>query len=202
MNDEQFYNQVGNDRISSRQIDELIGIARGLCADNQIKDLEVNFLEKWLAANLAASEQPLTKTLYRRIQEVLADGRVTEEERSELLVTLQSFSNDDFELGEVLKSTTLPLCDPAPDIIFMDRHFTFTGTFKFGKRKDCESAVSDRGAKVGSLTRKTDFLVIGLYATESWKHSTFGNKILDACEMRSAGVPISIVSEEHWFKFL
>lgn len=192
MNDEQFYNHLGNDRISSRQIDELIGIARGLCADNHLNELEVTFLEKWLAANLAASDQPLIKTLYQRIQEMLADGLVTDIERNELLTTLQSFTNDDFELGEVLKSTTLPLCIPAPDITFVDRHFTFTGTFKFGKRKDCENAVCGRGASVGSLTRKTDFLVIGLYATESWKHSTFGNKILDACEMRSSGVPISI----------
>ena len=200
MQDEKFCNRVGNDRISSRQIDELIGIARGLCADNHLNELEVAFLEKWLAANLAASEQPLIGTLYQRIREMLADGQVTDDERSELFATLQSLSNDDFELGEVLKSTTLPLCDPAPSIVFTDRHFTFTGTFKFGKRKDCENAVFDRGASFGSLTRKTDFLVIGLYATESWKHSTFGNKILDACEMRSSGVPIAIVSEEHWAK--
>jgi NAD-dependent DNA ligase len=202
MNDDQFYNRVGNDRISSRQIDELIGIARGLCADNLLNELEVKFLEKWLVANLAASEQPLMGALYQRIQEILSDGMVTDSERGELLAALQSLSNDDFELGEVLKATTLPLCDPPPQIIFPDRHFTFTGTFKFGKRKDCESLVSDLGATVGSLTRKTDYLVIGLYATESWKHSTFGNKILDACEMRSSGLPIAIVSEEHWAKFI
>ena len=33
---DEFYNRVGGDRIGSRQIDELIGIARGLVADNQI----------------------------------------------------------------------------------------------------------------------------------------------------------------------
>jgi heat shock protein HslJ len=45
MRDEQFYNRVGSERISSRQIDELIGIARGLCADNQINQLEVELFE-------------------------------------------------------------------------------------------------------------------------------------------------------------
>ncbi|WP_235982964.1 hypothetical protein [Sphingomonas albertensis] len=48
------------------------------------------------------------------------------------------------------------------------------------------------------MTQKTDVLVIGLYATESWKHSSFGNKILKAADMRAEGVPITIVSEEHW----
>jgi hypothetical protein len=33
---DEFYNQVDGDRIASRQIDELIGIARGLVADDQI----------------------------------------------------------------------------------------------------------------------------------------------------------------------
>lgn len=202
MRDEQFYNRVGSERISSRQIDELIGLARGLCADNQLNQLEVEFLEKWLAANSGVSDQPLIRTLYERIGQILADGLVTEDERGELFATLQALSAGDFELGEVLKATSLPLCSPVPEIVFPNRRFTFTGTFKLGNRRDCESVVEDRGAIPGPLSFKTNYLVIGLYATESWKHSAFGNKILDACEMRSSGVPIGIVSEEHWTKFI
>jgi hypothetical protein len=41
-------------------------------------------------------------------------------------------------------------------------------------------------------------LVVGLYATESWKHSSFGTKIIKAVDMREAGAPIAIVSEAHW----
>ncbi len=202
MRDEQFYNRVGGERISSRQIDELIGLARGLCADNQLNQLEVEFLEKWLAANSGVSDQPLIRTLYGRIQEILADGIVSVDERNELFATLQALSTGDFELGEVLKSTSLPLCSPAPEIAFPNRRFTFTGTFKLGKRRDCENVVAERGAIPGPLSLKTNYLVIGLYATESWKHSAFGNKILDACKMRSDGIPISIVSEAHWTKFI
>jgi hypothetical protein len=44
---DEFYNRVGGDRISSRQIDELIGIARGLTADRKINQPEVEFLQKW-----------------------------------------------------------------------------------------------------------------------------------------------------------
>jgi NAD-dependent DNA ligase len=132
----------------------------------------------------------------------LADGHVTNDERDELFATLQALSAGDFELGEVLKSTSLPLCNPAPDIAFPYRRFTFTGTFRLGMRKDCERVVAERGAIPGPLSLKTDYLVIGLYATESWKHSSFGNKILDACKMRSDGVTISIVSEKHWTKYI
>lgn len=50
--DDKFYNRVGGDRISSRQVDELIGLARGLAADGSINKAEVEFLQKWLAAGL------------------------------------------------------------------------------------------------------------------------------------------------------
>lgn len=72
--DDSFKNRVGGDRIASRQIDELIGLARGLVADGRINQAEVEFLRKWLVANAAISDQPLIRTLYRRVNEILADG--------------------------------------------------------------------------------------------------------------------------------
>lgn len=200
--DEAFYNRVGGDRISSRQIDELIGIARGIAVDGALSQAEVEFLQKWLAANASISDQPVIRTLYRRIDEMLSDDVLDPEESAELLETLNSFSNRDFELGEVLKSTTLPLCRPPPDLTFVGRTYCFTGTFNYGQRKFCEQAVAERGGSCGSLSQRTDYLVVGVYATESWKHSTHGNKIIKASEWRDRGVPIAIVSEEHWTKHL
>jgi NAD-dependent DNA ligase len=131
-----------------------------------------------------------------------SSGSLDADEGAELLETLNSFSNRDFELGEVLKSTTLPLSDPAPELTFADRIYCFTGTFSYGQRKHCEKAVVDRGGSCAGLSQKTNVLVIGVYATESWKHSSFGNKILKASEWRDAGLPIAIVSEKHWVRYL
>lgn len=200
--DDTFLNSMGRDRISGRQIDELIGLAKGVELDGVITLAEAEFLQKWLAANAAITQQPLIKTLYDRINEILHDGGIDEEERHELLDTLNRFSNRDFELGEVMKATTLPLCQPAPTLEFQGRRYCFTGTFVFGQRKHCEEVVRERGAEAGSLTQKTNVLVIGTYATESWKHSSFGTKILKAVEWRERGVPISIVSEGHWTRFV
>lgn len=196
---EELYNRLGDDRITSRQIDELVGLARGVAADGDLNQAEVEFLQKWLAANLVISQHPLIRTLYQRINDVLSDGVLDSEEKTLLLDTLNSFSSRDFELGEVLKSSTLPLCDPAPVLTFTNKAYCFTGTFMFGQRKACEAAVFERGGQAGGLSRKTDVLVIGAYATESWKHSSFGNKILQASEWRDEGRrPIAIVSEQHW----
>ncbi len=200
--EERFHNQVGNERIADRQIDELIGLARGIAADGQINQAEVEFLQKWLVANLPITDHPLIRTLYRRVDDILHDGIVDEDEKAELLDTLNRFSSRDFELGEVLKATSLPLCAPPPALGFAGERYTFTGTFTYGCRKRCEGAVTDRGADAGSLTRNTTVLVIGTYATESWKHSSFGLKILKACDFRTKHRKPFIVSEEHWVRHL
>ncbi|OYX17245.1 MAG: NAD-dependent DNA ligase [Sphingomonadales bacterium 32-67-7] len=201
MNEAQ-YNRLGGDRINSRQIDELIGIARGLAADGALNQPEIEFLQKWLAVNVDISDQPVIRTLYGRVNDILRDGVADQDECLELLDTLERFSSGDFELGEVLKATTLPLCDPAPDLYFDGLLYCFTGTFNFGQRKHCEQAVVERGGNCGGLRKGTDVLVIGAYATSSWKHSSFGNKIIQACEWRDGGMPIVIVSEEHWRRHL
>jgi NAD-dependent DNA ligase len=200
--DEQQLNRLNNDRLQSRQVDELIGLARGLIADGSINNAEVEFLQSWLLNNLSISHQPLIATLYHRVGEILADGVADPDECADLLAALTRFTAGDAELGEAAKATTLPLCDPAPSLSFAGRRYCFTGTFSFGQRRHCEQAVESRGGSVGSLTRQTDFLVIGAYATDSWKHSSFGQKIMKAAEMRESGEPISIVSEEHWTKSL
>ncbi|EKS38747.1 BRCT domain-containing protein [Afipia clevelandensis] len=201
--DDEFLNRVGGDRITSRQVDELIGLARGLIADGVINHSEVEFLQNWLAANTVVSSQPVIRLLYKRVSSILADGVVDEDEKRDLLDTLNEISDRDIGLGEPLRATTLPLCSPAPTpLVFAGQHYCFTGTFNFGQRKECEAVVVGKGGSAGSLTKKTNVLVIGIYATESWKHSAFGNKITRAAEMRSEGHPISIVSETHWVRFL
>jgi NAD-dependent DNA ligase len=200
--DSNFYNRIGGERISDRQVDELIGLARGVLADGKLNQDEVEFIQKWLAANTAISDQPLIRTLYRRVNEVLKDGVLDAEETAELIETLNGFVDRNFELGETMKSTSLPLDEPAPVLMFPGKRYCFTGTFTFGQRKDCERVIVERGGQAGGLSQKTNVLVIGTYATESWKHSSFGNKILQACEWRDEGRPICIVSERHWVAHL
>lgn len=200
---DELYNRFGRERISHRQVDELIGLSRGLCADGVLNQAEVEFLEKWLAANLATTANPLVTTLYDRIRDILEDGVADEEECDDLFGSLNAFSDTSFETGELLKSTTLPLCSPPPHLEFPGVSYCFTGTFTYGKRRECQHAVVERGGTCGSLTQNTNYLVIGEYATESWKHSSFGHKIMKAVEMRDEkGLPISIIAEQHWVRFL
>jgi len=196
------HNVFGADRLGSRQIDELIGLARGVLADGSINEAEIAFLDQWLQQASGVSEQPLINGLLSAIRGILADGKVDEYEKKELFDTLRSFTGPALEHGEIMQPSDLPLCKPAPPLFFRGQRYCFTGTFAFGQRKACESVVIERGGLCGPLAKSTDFLVVGAYVTETWKHTTFGDKIMRAVEFREMGVPISIVCEPHWLSYL
>lgn len=189
-------------RLDDRLVNELIGLSHGIIADGTVNQRETEYLQKWLVANVGASDNPIVANLLHRVNDMLRDGFLDADEAAELFETLRKFSGGDFELGELLKSTSLPLDSPPPEISFDQTRFCFTGTFAFGSRRDCEDAVERHGASAGSLTSKTDYLVIGTYATESWIHSSYGRKIERAVEMKHEGLPISIVGEAHWLEYV
>lgn len=189
-------------RIDDRQVNELLGLAHGLLADGRIDQSEAEYLQKWLVANTASHENPVIANFLQRINDMLSDGVLDDDEANDLFETLQRFSGGDFELGELQKSSSLPLNEPPPDLIFPEQSFCFTGTFAYGSRRECEGAVKSLGAKAGSLTQKTNYLVIGIYATDSWAHSSYGRKIEKAVKMQSDGIGIQIVGEEHWVNHL
>lgn len=193
---------LGSD-IGDRQVSELVGVARGLIADGHLNDAEIEFLHKWLVGNDAAQSNPVLGILFDRIREIYADGYVDEDERSNLTDVLHQFAANDFELGELLTPTALPITDPAPNLDFDGRRFCFTGTFAYGRRAACEAIVAQYGAICApNLTRQTDYLIIGQYATAAWKQSSFGRKIEHAVELRASGIPIAIIAEHHWRNYI
>jgi NAD-dependent DNA ligase len=198
MGETQLRNLYNRAQIDDRQVNELIGLARGIIADGAANQAEAEYLYKWLAQNKDATGNPIIATLFDRVRHYFGDGKLDVDEAAELFETLQSFSGGPFELGEATKSTSLPLCSPPPAINYVGQNFCLTGTFAYGSRKDCEATIADRGGSLGGVSKKTNYLIIGIYATDSWAHSSYGRKIERAAELRSEGAPISIVGEEHW----
>ncbi|MGH1371155.1 MAG: BRCT domain-containing protein [Cellvibrionaceae bacterium] len=194
--------RFNRERITARSVDELIGLCNGLIADGTVNQAEAEFLLSWLSQNIDAIDDPFIATLYGRVSEMLSDGILDSDEEGELLDTLMKLTGHGVSDAEEKLSTDLPLCVPEPEISFEGCRFCFTGTFSFGKRRDCELAVLSKGGEVGNLSRKTRFLVIGRYATRDWVHSSYGRKVIDAVRMRESGDAISIVSEEQWMQAL
>jgi len=193
---------MNSSRLQVRQVDELVGLAKGIVADSILNNDELAYLVRWLVANREVANDPVVDLLYERVRLMLADGVFDDDERADLLATLKDFGSDPIEMGEVMKSASIPFSDPTPLLGFAGWRYCFTGTFNHGVRANCEATVQSRGATAGSLTKTTDVLVVGQYATESWLHSSYGRKIMKAVEMRNGGHHIAIVAEDHWASHL
>lgn len=196
------FNIFNRERLDERQIDELTGMCRALCADGKIVQSEAELLHNWMNTNREITNNPIVEILFHRIRKMLADDVLDSEEATELYETLNAFTGGNIETGDCLKATTLPVDNPAPDIFFQNKSFCFTGTFGFGSRSECEAFIDHKGGQAHPrVTKKLNYLVIGAYATDAWIHSSYGRKIEKAATYRNEGIPLVIISEEHWLKF-
>ncbi|KXS53864.1 MAG: NAD-dependent DNA ligase (Contains BRCT domain type II) [Marinobacter sp. T13-3] len=187
--------------IQDRQIDTLIGLSKGVSADGQVNQAEAEFLMSWLVQNRQSTDNPIIINLLEKISAMLEDGVLDPEESVELLEILQKISGESSEIGELAKTSSLPVDDPLPEIDFEGRSFLFTGTCAFGTRKQCHEATEQLGGNIAKGVNKTlDYLVLGTYVTDSWAHESFGRKIEKAIEYREKGLPVAILTEEHWVR--
>jgi hypothetical protein len=99
-------------RLADREVNELIGLTHGIIADGMVTKDEVDYLHKWLVGHTAGAGNPVVADLLGRVDAILADGVVDPEEAADLFSVLQRFAAGDFEIGETLKATTLPLDAP------------------------------------------------------------------------------------------
>jgi hypothetical protein len=72
-----------------QSLGELPGIAKGLPADEELSDAEIEFLHDWLEEHFSITFAFPANVIHARIKEVPEDGVITEEERSHLVDTLK-----------------------------------------------------------------------------------------------------------------
>jgi len=193
------FNKFNRKDIQDRQIDTLIGLSKGVSADGNVNQAEAEFLMSWLVQSRQSTDNPIIINLLQRVSAMLEDGVLDREESVELLEILQKISGDTSEIGELAKTSSLPVNDPLPEIEFNGSSFLFTGTCAFGTRKQCHEATESLGGTIAKgVNKNLNYLVLGTYVTDSWAHETFGRKIEKAIEYREKGLPVVILTEEHW----
>lgn len=185
----------------NRSLGALIGIAQGLICDNQLNDSEIGFLQKWLEANDVISTTFPGDVLYSRIQNAIADGVITEEERIHLIDTLQQLVGETLEeLTDNTHISSLAI-DKVNEISFEGKRFLLTGDFVFGSKQICKQFTERFGGVVSkskTVSKKIDYVVVGGLGSKEWKFGSFGNKIKDAMQLKSEGSSILIIHEDCW----
>ena len=191
-------------RVVDRSIDELIGLCKGIMADGVVMQEEAEFLLEWLNTNRHAANQWPANVIYPRLQQFMEDGVLDAEEERELFLLLSDMGGRTKTMPDAQSpATRLPLDAPQPAVEIEGNNFVITGRFASGNRKVVAREIITRGGRVtASVTKNTDYLVIGDIGSRDWIHSTHGRKIEKAIELRNDNRPIAIISEEHWVSFL
>ena len=182
----------------------LLGIATGLLADRQLNDAEIRFLKDWLDVNDAAAVAWPGDVLHARVKAVLADGKISESERTHLVETLQQIigGGGRVEPPKTRAVATL-MFDSERIAIFRGTKFCLTGNFVFAPKETCCLEIQSRGGiVVESVTKALRYLVVGGLGSPEWKHGSFGTKVEKAMRYKREGVEIGIIHEDDWLKSL
>lgn len=189
---------VMHKRKTNRAIEHLMGMITGMVADAELRDSEILLLRTWLTEHPEALEVFPGSIVARKVQAVLEDGVITEDERTHLLETLTGLAATEFSLtgSASPEVASLPIED-AVTIDLADSVVCLTGEFLYGTRAACERLIMATGAMcTDTVSKKVNILAIGTKVSPNWAHTSFGRKIQRAVALQEEGHPIEIISEK------
>jgi hypothetical protein len=190
-------------RVSTRNMDELIGMCRMVLADGHVDDNEANFLLNWIESHFHAKDAWPGNILYERLSHAVVNGHIDPNEESELLEVLGKVAGGPPITSQPGVSGAIPFDSPPPQILYQNHRFVLTGQFAYGPRKRVEDVIETRGGEcTESVSKKCGYLIVGTFGSEEWLHSNFGTKIARAVEMKATAQQIGIVTEQHWAESL
>lgn len=180
----------------------LIGIVTGIVADGQLHDMEIQMLSAWLSANRAVATSWPGSGVATMVNQVLADGMISEEERQYLLSNLQALVGNDFsETGSVSTDVSALPFDSGVLKFLPGQRICFTGEFLYGTRNACEQLAVKAGlATANSVSKKLHALIVGSHISPDWANTSYGLKIARVMELRGEGCGILIIHERDWVK--
>jgi hypothetical protein len=182
-----------------QSLGELLGLARGLLADQELSDGEIEFLDKWLEDRYAMTSSFPGNVIHDRIKEVLEDGVITEDEREHLVETLNMLVEGRLDdLTEQVDLSELWF-DEVGLIEFKQTKFCLTGDFVYGPREVCKTAIEERGGIVAqTVINEPQILVVGGLGVDEWRTGGLGVEIEAALKLRAKGVALKIIPEGSW----
>jgi hypothetical protein len=179
---------------------EMVGLVRGVVADGVVSSDEATRLSEWTRANPEPAARWPANILARRLGRIFADGRLDGPERERLGALLAQLAENPEGIGRGFPlATDLPITRPEPDVVFEGQTFVFAGELAYGPTRACEREVLELGGTCErTVNRRTDYVVIGALAANEWAQGAFGSLVDEVVQYRSRGVPIAVITEEHW----
>ena len=172
----------------------LFGILEGIACDNVINEHELDTLVEWLKKHMHLTGVYPFDSILATVTDILKDGIITTVESDALIATIRRFTAP-------LESASCG-CEEEK-VCISGKCFCLTGSFNHGEKSDVGKVIEAvGGVVVTSVSKKTDFLVVGGIGSTEWKFGNYGSKVSKALELKEKGVPIVIFSEADFFKLL
>lgn len=165
----------------------LAGILKGIAFDSVITKDELLRLKEWVYDNsYLEGHYPFNK-ISESIEQVLADGVVTQEESKELITYIEQLLNPVDNLKESINSVD-------------GKHIVLSGNFAHGSKADVEEYIMAKGGIIDKgVTKKTDILIVGDYECQSYSNGSYGTKVKKAMEYNDKGMCIQIIKEKDFY---
>lgn len=195
-NDNYFYNPITSD------LQILQGICHGILADGIITDKEIYDLQNWLNENEHLNTYYPYDEIRSLIISVLSDNIIDEEERTILMAYFNQFVTiQDSQVRQTIKDKTVDvnisgLCTSEPDVTFEGKTFCITGVLQRGNRENLQRDIIKLGGiPTDTISKKTDYLIVGDNGNPAWAFSCYGRKVEKAINLRKDGHTIMLIHE-------
>lgn len=184
----------------SERINEFIGFISGISVDDDVNIEEFKMLIQMMDKMDDISDKFPLNVVKKNLEAILEDGIIDPEELEQLCDLLKAISGTDFTNdGTVIGSSTSLFDDDISTVV--NKNVCLTGKFLTGTRKKVVEELIKFGACVtANVTKDTDILLIGIFSSRDWIHTSAGRKIEKAVKLREGGQHISISSEMRVFQ--
>ncbi|WP_346351956.1 BRCT domain-containing protein [Oceanimonas sp. AH20CE76] len=181
-------------------INQFFGFLQGISADGVVSEQEVLALNELLNTNKELLSTWPGNLVAERVNHILEDGVITDEEREDLKELVHNVTGQRFlETGLACGLSTEFCTDQDFDGPLEGLKVCFSGKFMSGPRTQQEKLAIQAGMTISkNVTQSLNLLVIGTIASRDWKFSSHGRKIEAAIRARSEGQQLKIINEETW----
>ena len=164
----------------------LEGIVEGISCDDIINEGEIINLQKWLKEHdYLKGVYPFDK-IYCMIENVLADGKLSEEEKEELAIAFRELYSP---VSLHAKGNT--------KIELAGKTYCLSGDFSCASKSEVNKKLVEIGAiEKSGVSSKLDYLFVGGSGSAAWKFGKIGGKIAKAMELQEKGSKVKIIEEE------
>lgn len=191
-------------------IQQLHGLMEGALVDGKLEDKEILYISEWIKEHDDLKGMYPFDELHAYMHSILEDGVISDDEKKLLMRFFMDFSdmtrvnlNAD-QIETLKKEVTLDgIFTKDPCLTINGNTYCFTGESEKTTRTGFQNIVESLGCNFSkNVTKKVDYLVVGVYGSAMWSFATYGRKVEDAVNLRKAGHPIQIVNEQYFWSLM